>query len=153
MSAWGKAWGFAWGNAWGLFQTPYADLTGAEKVFVRAVLDAVWSQQTVEQIVSVATLNRISVLDAATVLRIVDVENTLVAAVRSLATAATDTQDSRIARGTNERTDVVERDGTQTFATERIASTSSKTEISAVAARQGTKQLFVQTHQHQEISR
>lgn len=76
MSAWGKAWGFAWGNAWGLLQAPYVDLSGAEKVFVRSVLDAVWSQQTVEQIVSVATLNRISVLDAATVLRVVDVSAT-----------------------------------------------------------------------------
>lgn len=76
MSAWGKAWGFAWGNAWGLLQAPYVDLSGAEKVFVRSVLDAVWSQQTVEQIVSVATTNRISVLDAAAVLRVVDVSTT-----------------------------------------------------------------------------
>ena len=76
MRAWGKSWGFAWGNAWGLLQTPYVDLSGAERVYVRSVLDRTWSQRTVEQVLSVATINRISVLDAATVLRVVDVSTT-----------------------------------------------------------------------------
>lgn len=59
-----------------LFSVPITDLTGAERLYVRSVLDAVWSQQTVEQVVSVATRNRLSVLDAATVLRVTDVSTT-----------------------------------------------------------------------------
>lgn len=68
MSAWGKSWGFAWGNAWGLLERPYVDLSNAERVYVRELLSAIYVRDDVEQIVSVAATQQISVVDAEQVL-------------------------------------------------------------------------------------
>ena len=69
-SAWGLSWGNSWGNSWGLLTVPYFSLSGKQRVYVRTVLESVYAKTEVEQIVSTAAINRISVLDSITSLRI-----------------------------------------------------------------------------------
>ena len=53
-----------------LLDVPYFDLSGRQRLYVRTVLESVYSVSEVNQIVSVATQNNLSVLDASTVARI-----------------------------------------------------------------------------------
>ena len=62
--AWGLSWGGAWGEAWLLLNQPYQELSLKGQVFVRSYLTRIHSVEVAEQIVSVAALNNISVIDA-----------------------------------------------------------------------------------------
>ena len=62
--AWGLSWAGAWGEAWLLLNQPYQELSLKGQVFVRSYLTRIHSAEVAEQIVSVAALNNISVLDA-----------------------------------------------------------------------------------------
>ena len=62
--AWGLSWGGAWGEAWLLLNQPYQELSLKGQVFVRSYLTSIHSAEVAEQIVSVAALNNISVIDA-----------------------------------------------------------------------------------------
>lgn len=65
---WGGAWGLSWGgtlgDAWLLLNQPYQELSLKGQVFVRSYLASIHSVEVAEQIVSVAALNNISVIDA-----------------------------------------------------------------------------------------
>ena len=70
-SAWFWADGF-----WGVFEQPYTELKPNLKLFVRTELHKLFVQFEVEQIIAVAELNSLSVLDAASALSLtVNVEN------------------------------------------------------------------------------
>ena len=62
--AWGLSWGGAWGEAWLLLNQPYQELSLKGQVFVRSYLTSIHSVEVAEQIVSVAAVNNISVIDA-----------------------------------------------------------------------------------------
>ena len=62
--AWGLSWAGAWGEAWLLLNQPYQELSLKGQVFVRSYLTRIHSVEVAEQIVAVAALNNISVLDA-----------------------------------------------------------------------------------------
>ena len=62
--AWGLSWAGAWGEAWPLLNQPYQELSLKGQVFVRSYLTSIHSVEVAEQIVSVAALNNISVIDA-----------------------------------------------------------------------------------------
>lgn len=62
--AWGLSWAGAWGEAWLLLNQPYQELSLKGQVFVRSYLTRIHSVEVAEQIVSVAALNNISVIDA-----------------------------------------------------------------------------------------
>ena len=62
--AWGLSWGGAWGEAWFLLNQPYQELSLKGQIFVRSYLTSIHSSEVVEQIVSIAALNNISVIDA-----------------------------------------------------------------------------------------
>ena len=62
--SWGLSWAGAWGEAWLLLNQPYQELSLKGQVFVRSYLTRIHSIEVAEQIVSVAALNNISVLDA-----------------------------------------------------------------------------------------
>ena len=62
--SWGLSWAGAWGEAWLLLNQPYQELSLKGQVFVRSYLTRIHSAEVAEQIVSVAALNNISVLDA-----------------------------------------------------------------------------------------
>lgn len=62
--AWGLSWGGSWGEAWFLLNQPYQELSLKGQVFVRSYLTRIHSVEVAEQIVSVAALNNISVIDA-----------------------------------------------------------------------------------------
>lgn len=62
--AWGLSWGGTWGEAWLLLNQPYQELSLKGQVFVRSYLTRMHSVEVAEQIVSVAVLNNISVIDA-----------------------------------------------------------------------------------------
>ena len=62
--AWGLSWGGAWGEAWLLLNQPYQELSLKGQVFVRSYLTRIHSVEVAEQIVSVAAVNNISVIDA-----------------------------------------------------------------------------------------
>ena len=66
--AWGLSWGGAWGEAWLLLNQPYQELSLKGQIFVRSYLTSIHSVEVVEQIVSVAALNNISVIDAEAVI-------------------------------------------------------------------------------------
>ena len=68
--AWGLSWGGAWGEAWFLLNQPYQELSLKGQVFVRSYLTRIHSVEVVEQIVSVAALNNISVIDAEVVVMV-----------------------------------------------------------------------------------
>lgn len=53
-----------------LLEVPYFDLSGKQRIYVRSVLESVYATSEVERIVSVAVQNNISVLDAATAVRV-----------------------------------------------------------------------------------
>lgn len=65
--AWGLSWAGAWGEAWLLLNQPYQELSLKGQVFVRSYLTRIHSVEVAEQIVAVAALNNISVIDAETV--------------------------------------------------------------------------------------
>ena len=62
--AWGLSWAGAWGEAWLLLNQPYQELSLKGQVFVRSYLERIHSVEVAEQIVAVAALNNISVIDA-----------------------------------------------------------------------------------------
>ena len=62
--AWGLSWAGAWGEAWLLLNQPYQELSLKGQVFVRSYLTRIHSVEVVEQIVSVAAVNNISVVEA-----------------------------------------------------------------------------------------
>lgn len=62
--AWGMSWAGAWGEAWLLLNQPYQELSLKGQVFVRSYLTSIHSVEVAEQIVAVAALNNISVIDA-----------------------------------------------------------------------------------------
>lgn len=62
--AWGLSWGGAWGEAWFLLNQPYQELSLKGQIFVRSYLTRIHSVEVAEQIVSVAAVNNISVIDA-----------------------------------------------------------------------------------------
>ena len=66
--AWGLSWGGTWGEAWLLLNQPYQELSLKGQVFVRSYLTSIHSIEVAEQIVSVAALNNISVIDAEAVI-------------------------------------------------------------------------------------
>ena len=75
-TAWGDSWGDSWGLSWGVFEQPYTELKPNLKLFVRTELHKLFVQFEVEQIIAVAELNSLSVLDAASALSLtVNVEN------------------------------------------------------------------------------
>ena len=61
---WGASWGGTWGVSWGYLEIPYQELSLKGQVFVRSYLTSIHSVEVVEQIVSVAAVNNISVIDA-----------------------------------------------------------------------------------------
>lgn len=61
---WGLSWGGTWGEAWLLLNQPYQELSIKGQVFVRSYLTHIHSVEVAEQIISVAALNNISVIDA-----------------------------------------------------------------------------------------
>ena len=66
---------------WGVFEQPYTELKPNLKLFVRTELHKLFVQFEVEQIIAVAELNSLSVLDAASALSLtVNVENNRLAA-------------------------------------------------------------------------
>lgn len=65
--SWGLSWGGTWGEAWLLLNQPYQELSLKGQVFVRSYLTSIHSVEVAEQIVSVAALNNISVIDAESV--------------------------------------------------------------------------------------
>ena len=67
---WGLSWGGAWGEAWLLLNRPYQELSLKGQVFVRSYLTSIHSIEVAEQIVSVAALNNISVIDAEVVVTV-----------------------------------------------------------------------------------
>ena len=68
--------GFWADGFWGVFEQPYTELKPNLKMFVLAELSKVFVQFEVEQIIAVAELNSLSVLDAASALSLtVNVEN------------------------------------------------------------------------------
>ena len=70
-NAWGKSWGKSWGVAWGpLLEAPYLDLSGKQRLYVRSVLESVYTKTETEQIIATAARNSISVLDAAISMRV-----------------------------------------------------------------------------------
>lgn len=68
--AWGLSWGGAWGEAWLLLNQPYQELSLKGQVFVRSYLTSIHSVEVAEQIVSVAAVNNISVIDAEVVVTV-----------------------------------------------------------------------------------
>ena len=66
--AWGLSWAGAWGEAWLLLNQPYQELSLKGQVFVRSYLTRIHSVEVAEQIVAVAALNNISVVDAQVVI-------------------------------------------------------------------------------------
>ena len=62
--SWGLSWAGAWGEAWLLLNQPYQELSLKGQVFARSYLTRIHSVEVAEQIVSVAALNNISVIDA-----------------------------------------------------------------------------------------
>ena len=62
--AWGMSWAGAWGEAWLLLNQPYQELSLKGQVFVRSYLTRIHSVEVAEQVVAVAALNNISVIDA-----------------------------------------------------------------------------------------
>ncbi len=52
-----------------LLEVPYFDLTGAQRVYVRHVLQSVYALEVVERIVAVAERNNLSAIDSAEVIR------------------------------------------------------------------------------------
>jgi len=62
--SWGLSWAGAWGEAWLLLNQPYQELSLKGQIFVRSYLTSIHSLEVVEQIVTVAALNNISVIDA-----------------------------------------------------------------------------------------
>ena len=66
--SWGLSWAGAWGEAWLLLNQPYQELSLKGQVFVRSYLTRIHSIEVAEQIVSVAALNNISVIDAEVVI-------------------------------------------------------------------------------------
>ena len=62
--AWGMSWAGAWGEAWQLLNQPYQELSLKGQIFVRSYLTSIHSVEVAEQIVSVAALNNLSVVDA-----------------------------------------------------------------------------------------
>ena len=68
--------GFWADGFWGVFEQPYTELKPNLKLFVRTELHKLFVQFEVEQIIAVAELNSLSVLDAASALPLtVNVEN------------------------------------------------------------------------------
>ena len=68
--------GFWSDGFWGVFEQPYTELKPNLKLFVRTELHKLFVQFEVEQIIAVAELNSLSVLDAASALSLtVNVEN------------------------------------------------------------------------------
>ena len=68
--------GFWADGFWGVFEQPYTELKPNLKLFVRTELHKLFVQFEVEQIIAVAELNSLSVLDAASALSLtVNVEN------------------------------------------------------------------------------
>ncbi len=68
--------GFWTDGFWGVFEQPYTELKPNLKLFVRTELHKLFVQFEVEQIIAVAELNSLSVLDAASALSLtVNVEN------------------------------------------------------------------------------
>lgn len=65
--SWGLSWAGAWGEAWLLLNQPYQELSLKGQVFVRSYLTRTHSVEVAEQIVAVAALNNISVIDAESV--------------------------------------------------------------------------------------
>lgn len=68
--AWGLSWAGAWGEAWLLLNQPYQELSLKGQVFVRSYLTRIHSVEIAEQIVAVAALNNISVIDAEVVVTV-----------------------------------------------------------------------------------
>ena len=62
--AWGLSWAGTWGEAWLLLNQPYQELSLKGQVFVRSYLSRLYAADIADQIVSVATLNNLSVVDA-----------------------------------------------------------------------------------------
>ena len=62
--SWGLSWAGAWGEAWLLLNQPYQELSLKGQVFVHSYLTSIHSLEVAEQIVSVAALNNLSVVDA-----------------------------------------------------------------------------------------
>ena len=52
-----------------LLEVPYFDLTGAQRVYVRHVLQSVYALEVVERIAAVAERNNLSAIDSAEVIR------------------------------------------------------------------------------------
>ena len=68
--------GFWADGFWGVFEQPYTELKPNLKLFVRTELHRIFTRSDVEQIIAVAELNSLSVLDAASALSLtVNVEN------------------------------------------------------------------------------
>lgn len=63
--SWGLSWGGTWGEAWLLLNQPYQELSLKGQVFVRSYLSSIHSVEVAEQIVSVAALNNLSIVDSA----------------------------------------------------------------------------------------
>ena len=64
-----------------LLEVPYFDLSGKQRIYVRSVLESVYTSTEADQIVAVAAQNSLSVMDAAVAVRVnVEPLQTIVAA-------------------------------------------------------------------------
>jgi hypothetical protein len=70
-----------------LLEVPYFDLTGAQRVYVRHVLQSVYAMEVVERIVAVAERNNLSAIDSVDVIRAQAGDQTLVVMPRRAVTA------------------------------------------------------------------
>ena len=61
---WGISWGNSWGDSWGAFTTPFQKLDFSKQLFVRSVLNIFYAKSVVEQIVTYASTENISVMEA-----------------------------------------------------------------------------------------
>lgn len=132
--------GFWADGFWGVFEQPYTELKPNLKLFVRTELHKLFVHSDVEQIIAVAELNSLSVLDAASALSLtVNVENNQVSVIQrpsELSVSATPAQmqttqqdkPNRItARSSLSRIDVVTRPAALYIAQKTHASTFART--------------------------
>lgn len=95
--AWGLSWGGAWGEAWLLLNQPYQELSLKGQVFVRSYLTRIHSVEVAEQIVSVAAVNNISVIDAEVALSVIrKTVNRKLSDAAEMAMPSNDTQDDDV---------------------------------------------------------
>ena len=102
--AWGLSWAGTWGEAWLLLNQPYQELSLKGQVFVRSYLTRIHSVEVAEQIVAVAALNNISVIDAEVVVAAKTGEARLESATTATSDVVVNAKQTTAAAGTKQKT-------------------------------------------------